>query len=310
MENNEVKVSIIVPIYKEHDCFIPCMESLINQKADFRYEIILECFGSDETMIHVAEEYERKYPSLVFCYFHKTNYGISASRNAGILQARGRYVTFVDSDDVLNRNFLSFMMKKAEKNPKADMLSSSYYLYPLLKWLEPFRCHYHGEGKKIIYRFFRHLNLKYQVYCWARVYRTDFLKENHIAFLSDMEIYEDWPFFMQVLYHAKEVRFYRKQLYHYVQREGSAVHRKRDSLYYNLRAIYHIRNDLYSKDSSFAGRVFGKVSLQMKGHMLLVSYESKDLYGESTLSLYRKAKDMLKEAYDGKEPLDGPKKIS
>lgn len=310
MQTNEIKISVIVPVYKEHDRFIACLESLKNQKTDFRYEILLECFGSDESMIQIAKDYERENPNLFFVYSYEKNLGIASSRNAGILQARGEYVTFVDSDDEIKENFLSFLMKEAKKHPKAEMLSTSYYLYGALKWLEPFRSHYHGEGKKVLYRFFNHLNLKYQVYCWARAYKTEFLRTNQIRFCSDMKIYEDWPFFAEVLYHAKEVRFYRKQLYHYVQRKGSAVHQKRDALYYNLKAIEHIRNDLYQKDRTFAEKVFGKVSLQMKMHMLMTSYISKELYGCSTRSLYQKAKKNLASIYQGEKMKYGPKKIS
>lgn len=309
MENNVITVSLIVPVYKEHGYFEDCIRSLISQKVTFRYEILLECFGSDSSMIELARKYEKEYPSLIYVYQHERNYGISASRNAGILQARGTYVSFVDSDDILDENFLSFMIGKARKYPNAEMISSSYYLYPRWKWLEPFRTRYHGEGRKVIYRFFNHLNMKYQVYCWARIYKRDFLKENRIAFFSDMEIYEDWPFFMEVLYHAKEVRFFRKQLYHYVQRKGSAVHRKRDALYYNLKAIKHIRDYLIEKDKEFATKVFHKISLQMKAHMMLVSYISKELYRQSFLSLYKESKKMLKNVYDGKELENGPQKI-
>ena len=309
MENNEIKVSVIVPVYKEHEYFEKCIRSLLAQKVDFRYEILLECFGSDETMVELAKKYEKEHPSLVFVYQHEKNYGISASRNAGILQARGTYISFVDSDDILEENFLSFMVSKAIKYPKADMISSSYYLYPKWKWLEPFRTRYHGEGRKVIYRFFNHLNMKYQVYCWARIYRTEFLKKNQISFFSDMDIYEDWPFFMEVLYHAKEVRFYRKQLYHYVQRKGSAVHRKRDALYYNLKAIKHIRDYLIEKDKKFAKKVFHRISLQMKAHMMLVSYISKEIYQQNFFDLYKNSKEMLQDVYDGKELINGPKKI-
>lgn len=309
-ENNEIRISVIVPVYTYHDCFETSLNSILAQKCDFRYEVLLECFGSDPKMMEIIRKYEKLYPERLFVSFCEQNYGVSASRNAGILQARGTYVTFVDNDDILNPSFLAFLGKKAEKYPSADMLSVSYFTHPHFRKLQGFRTNYHGEGKKVLFRFFNHVNLRYQVYCWARLYRKSFLDTHGIHFLSDMTIYEDWPFFAMVLYHAKEVKFFSKQLYHYVQRKGSAVHRKRDSLFYNLLAIKHIRDYLFEKDKEFAKKVFGRISRQMKIHMLIDSFVSKELYQMSVRELYSQAKKKLEDVYLGKELDYGPKKIS
>lgn len=309
-ELNNIKISIIVPIYKYHDYFEDCLESLVNQKTNYRYEILLESFGSDEKIIEIIQRYEREFPSLISSTIHKVNYGVSVSRNDGIYKARGEYICFVDNDDNISDDFIEYLVNKTKKYPNAEMISYGYYSNTLLKILTPFKSFYHGEGKKVLKHFFNKINLKYQVYCWLRVYKTDFLKNNKILFPSDLNIYEDWPFFAMAFYKAKEVKFFSKQVYHYIHRKGSAIHRRRDSLFYNLNAIKHVRDYLYKEDEKFASTIFKKISKEMKLHMLLVSYQSKELYHMTTKELYKEAKLKLKDIYKGKEMDYGPKKIS
>lgn len=307
---NKIKLSIIVPIYKYHDCFENCLKSLVNLKSQYRYEILLECFGSDQKIIDIVNKYEKEYPELIHLTIHETNYGVSLSRNDGILKARGEYICFVDNDDIVDKNYLTFIFKKIDKYPDVDILSFGYYSHKITKHMQPFRTSFKGDGKKVLKYFFNHLNFKFQVYCWLRIYKTDFIRNNNIWFTSEINIYEDWPFFAKSFYYAKKVKFFRKQLYYYVQRKGSAVHKTRDSLYYNLKAIEIIRKHLYSVDKEYADSIFKNISKQMKLHMLLVSYQSKDLYNKTTKDLYKEAKIKLKDVYDGKEIDYGPKKIS
>jgi glycosyltransferase involved in cell wall biosynthesis len=126
--NSRTAVSVIVPIYQSENYLRECLDSLVSQDFDLPYEIILSVFGSSDESLAICEEYEQKYPEKIFIVLGEKNYGISASRNAGIVKSRGDYLTFVDSDDALARNFLSVLYKLAKKGDY-DIVTSGFYMY-------------------------------------------------------------------------------------------------------------------------------------------------------------------------------------
>lgn len=100
MSNGEQLISIIVPIYKVPQRYLrKCIESLINQTYK-NIEVLLIDDGSPDECGNICEEYARDNKSVIV--IHKANGGLSSSRNAGVLAARGKYVMFVDGDDWIN----------------------------------------------------------------------------------------------------------------------------------------------------------------------------------------------------------------
>lgn len=93
------KVSVIVPIYKVEKYLRDCLESIINQS--YRdLEIILIDDGSPDNSGGIADEYAGKDSRIKV--IHKQNGGVAGARNDGLRMATGKYVTFVDSDDILH----------------------------------------------------------------------------------------------------------------------------------------------------------------------------------------------------------------
>lgn len=99
MENFEYKVSVIVPVYNVENYIRDCLNSLINQtipKSDIEVLIIND--GSTDNSLEICEEYARLFP--FFKVFSKENEGLSATRNYGIKRAKGKYLMYIDSDDM------------------------------------------------------------------------------------------------------------------------------------------------------------------------------------------------------------------
>lgn len=299
-------ITIIVPVYHSEKYLRTCLESLLNQNFDENYEIVLCAFGATKEALDICDSFEKEYPEKIFVLRTPINFGISASRNAGILMARGEYLTFVDSDDTIDPDFLLTLYTLAKKGDY-DIVSSGYYIDKKRKHPSPFRLNYKGSGYNLIRRFFSTKRVNVPAYCWGRLYRTSYLQKEKIRFPLDMPIYEDWEFFFNSHVRADKVCSIKKPLYHYISHEDSLTHSKKDVLYYNLLAIQQSKALLFQKNPNLAQKLFHRSTFSIRMHLLWASYQSCSLYNTSTLKCYKLAKKRLKDILDGKEIDYGPK---
>ncbi len=124
MENHKMKLSIIVPMYNVANYLVKCLDSLLEQDLSWSdYEIILVNDGSTDNCGEIAQQYADKYTNINF--ISQENRGLSEARNAGIKQANGSYILFVDSDDYLQPNTLGALLGQAERD-NLDVLRFRY----------------------------------------------------------------------------------------------------------------------------------------------------------------------------------------
>lgn len=105
MEN--LKVSIIVPVYKVEQYLDRCVRSLLGQTYG-NIEIILVDDGSPDNCPRLCDEYASEYDNVKV--IHQSNTGVSGARNSGLLQCTGDYISFVDSDDWIEEDTVSYCM--------------------------------------------------------------------------------------------------------------------------------------------------------------------------------------------------------
>ncbi len=123
MENPQITLSIIVPIYNVERYLKKCIDSLLNQDIS-DYEIILVDDESPDACPQICDEYARmsqesrvKNQELpCIRVIHRKNGGLSAARNSGIEIAQGEYLMFVDSDDYIEPNVLAGLMDQVERD--------------------------------------------------------------------------------------------------------------------------------------------------------------------------------------------------
>lgn len=95
----QYKVSVIVPVYNVEEYLRDCLDSLVAQTIDHRLmEVLLINDGSTDNSLEICNEYAENYS--VFKVFSKDNEGLSATRNYGIKRAQGKYMMYLDSDDM------------------------------------------------------------------------------------------------------------------------------------------------------------------------------------------------------------------
>ena len=104
------QISVIVPVYKVEQYLHECVDSILGQTyRDF--ELILVNDGSPDNCGAICDEYAEKDDRVRV--IHQENRGLSGARNTGIDAARGEYITFVDSDDLVDRRYLEVLMSGA-----------------------------------------------------------------------------------------------------------------------------------------------------------------------------------------------------
>ena len=112
-------LSVIIPIYNVRDTLGRCLGSVLHQQVD-DMEVLLIDDGSTDGSALLADEWAARYPLVRVC--HKPNGGLSDARNAGLRMARGRYVTFVDSDDEVADGTYPMLMSLLAGNASVDIL--------------------------------------------------------------------------------------------------------------------------------------------------------------------------------------------
>lgn len=125
MKYEDVKISVLIPVYNSEMFLVELMETVMNQTFD-SYEVILINDGSNDGSADIMDRYSRDYDNVRV--FHCENRGAAVARNEALKYARGEYVAYVDSDDLLNENYLDKLFTVAvERN--ADIVVSSYCLF-------------------------------------------------------------------------------------------------------------------------------------------------------------------------------------
>ena len=107
------EISVIVPVYKAESFLRECIDSILSQTfTDF--EIILVNDGSPDNCGRICEEYAAKYGCI--SVIHQENQGQAAARNHAMVQARGRWICFVDSDDLIHPHMLELLYQAVKEN--------------------------------------------------------------------------------------------------------------------------------------------------------------------------------------------------
>lgn len=213
----EPKVSVIVPVYKVEKYIRQCLQSLQDQ-AYQNLEVLMVDDGSPDGSAAICREFAEK--DHRFVLLSKTNGGLSSARNMGLDHATGEYVSFVDSDDWVQEDFISQLMACVDED--TEVVISKYILddRSVGKNYVPFRDNtvnraFSGEEKKIQI-VYNHMDvhlpqteylIRYPIMpVWKNLYSRDFLERNHLRFISERKVYaEDYLFNLQAYILAKKI---------------------------------------------------------------------------------------------------------
>ncbi|OOF43157.1 hypothetical protein BKK49_01050 [Rodentibacter rarus] len=198
-------------------------------------EIIIVNDGSTDGSLAVVEQYFSRYPFIILINQH--NQGVAAARNAGLRQAKGRYVYFVDPDDWLVETHLDTMVEIADRH-QADVLKGTIEKSDECDAFSG-ACSRRFESSRIkanqyeVMSSYQHLNdmLKWDWHpsCCFGFFRTDFLRQNHLWLNETLSVGEDILFISEILSLSNiTVIEVGRVFYHYRLRPNSLTTTKND----------------------------------------------------------------------------------
>ncbi len=202
-------ISFIVPVYNTELYLEECLDSLLNQDISHdEYEIICVNDGSTDGSAEILHKYASEYDNLVV--IDKENGGVSSARNAGIDVAKGKYIWFFDSDDVLKSNSLSDLKSIIIEN-NFDRIRVGLFVFS-------------GD----VSNYINDIELKtnsnaVDAYVWSSLLSLSFIRKHNCRFNTDLAYSEDGVFVFETNIHLPTIFVVDKPLYLYRQRENSAM---------------------------------------------------------------------------------------
>ena len=248
-------ISVIVPIYNVTTYLKRCIDSILFQTfTDF--ELILVDDGSTDISGEICEQYALT--DYRINVIHTNNGGVSLARNLGLDFSNGKYICFIDSDDYVLSDYLSVLFSTIE-GTNSDAVSQNIYLVKSdVKSVfahEPYEVNLRNEKERFDFIVNRVLQGKTGWEMWARIFRLDIIRDNHIRVCESCENYaEDLSFFLEYLICCKKCCHIDYAGYCYSQRSDSMVHTSRDNI--RLNALNEVAKCFFDYCSTFKYNYF------------------------------------------------------
>ena len=211
--DNRPKVSVIIPVYNVENYLRPCLDSIVNQTLK-KIEIICVDDGSTDGSLKILEKYAQQDKRITV--LTQKNSGVSVARNKGIEIAKGKYVSFIDSDDWLDLDFYE-KLYALSNHGDIDVIKGNMNLIK--------------NGKIVPYTSINnniknntgHLAVRFYYQFSTAIYKKALLSNNNILF-KQVTFGEDNDFLCRVLCLAKTYAQSDETFYNYLQHEKSTMH--------------------------------------------------------------------------------------
>ena len=243
--NNKVKLSIILPVYNTEKYLAKCFDSILYN--DFKdYELICINDGTKDNSESIILEYINKFDGKMK-YIKKENGGLSDTRNLGIQEAKGEYISFIDSDDYIEKNMYLELFKKLEEYPYDLIVCDLKYVYEDKEKSKNVSCgiNHDIQNKDNIKEIYK----SYYPAVWNKIYKKELIED--ISFTKGVW-YEDMEFMLKLLPNISSIGVVHIPLYNYLQRENSITYTYNEKLYdiiNNMDRVLHYykEKDLFNK---------------------------------------------------------------
>ena len=213
---NQPKVSVILPSLNVKKYIKQCIESVINQTLK-DIEILCVDAGSEDGTLEILKEYSEKDERIHVFLSNKKSYG--AQVNQGIANARGEYISIVETDDYIKEDMLESLYNLSEFGYIDIVKSTFYHVYEE-----------EGEQKIVVDRAKKNLKYYGTIFLakdhplfleghpsiWAAIYKKSFLVENNITFMeAPSGGWVDNPFLFETFLSAKTITYKDEPYYYY-----------------------------------------------------------------------------------------------
>ena len=216
-------ISVIMPLYNNEKYVAEAIQSVINQSYT-DWELIIINDASTDNSQQIAENIS-KTDTRISLINLKENKGVSYARNLGIKKSKGEYISFLDSDDLWDKDFLKLLFNKIIKK-------NIYFVYARYAWLMSNNaiqnCSINIQNGNLISYIYKNKNryeLLFPFHIGSILLRKKILEEKHIFFPEDQNLFEDALFICKLLCIEKATPI-DKVLMYYRQHNTSTFHKK------------------------------------------------------------------------------------
>ena len=218
-------ISVIVPVYNTEKYLNRCIKSIISQKESDLEIILVDDCSTDKSPV-ILDDWEKK-DSRIRVIHKNNNTGVSNTRNIGLKEAKGEYIAFVDSDDWIEEDMLSSMVKCIEQSG-ADIVFGGYNRIvedDIIKVVPKEKTGTVVSIEDALLHSIPQQGIRrYDLYIWDKLYRKSSIMINDgiIKFDSRFKFGEDVVWLIQVMQNCNSVVFWNGSGYNYfTEREGN-----------------------------------------------------------------------------------------
>lgn len=216
-------LTFILPFFNVENYISDCLESIFAlDTTEYKYEVVCINDCSPDGSKAIVEEYQKRYSNLRLIE-HDVNKGLGGARNTGLKSAKGRYIWFVDSDDMIKSDDFS-KLYQCLKNDVVDVLLFNYMLVNdkglILQKSTLFNDSELYTGVKYVDTLLGHSFTYHLGYVWRCIYRTDYLLDKNFFFPENC-YWEDTVFFPKCILLADKVRSLHNIFYQYRVNQNS-----------------------------------------------------------------------------------------
>ena len=210
------KISVILPVYNQEKNLDKCINSLINQALK-DVEFIFVNDGSTDDSENIILRYQKKDKRIKL--INKENGGQASARNLGLKYAKGEYISFVDSDDYVDKSLYKSVYSILEKKDY-DILVFDYYITDYKK------IGYYKVLNDIQSGVISNKQFFFASACpWNKIYKRSFLLDNNFLFPEGI-IYEDYASIIPLIKYNPSVYYINKAYYYYYLSDESTMRKK------------------------------------------------------------------------------------
>lgn len=219
---NDIFVSIIIPLYNAENYIGACIKSILDQEmADF--EIIIIDDGSTDNGYQICADYAQSDSRVKL--FKVPNGGPAKARNYALSKASGKYIEFIDSDDILLPGALMELKKIADKTDAELLVASASILDVNDKIIRNIsfdddRCYEVADALKQMEIPEKE---KYLHYIWNKWYLKELIDKEHVFFDESLRLGEDFVFNCDIFSVANKMMVSSTMLYGYYRRDNGSL---------------------------------------------------------------------------------------
>ena len=222
---SNISISVLMPVYNSEKFLLETVQAVINQSY-INWELILVDDGSTDNSKEICTKLMNDDKRIK--YIFQENLGVSHTRNVALENAQGKYIIFVDSDDLIHEDYLKILIDSIEKNNsdisvcnfierkisntgKIENINREFYPKEVMEMskMEDYIMDFGNSGL---------LNP-----LWNKIYKREIIENNNITFDEKVETGEDFIFNLQYFRKVKKISFIKDSLYYYIRRNNNSI---------------------------------------------------------------------------------------